>query len=112
MDGCLTRICLFLGEGSHYGCDADSPVNKSADDPDGHQQLNQQDQVHLPYEACSVRRKDRVREDRLEKVERWEKKTTATERVEAARQVGLFVRRTVSKCLRFWQTCVPSSHLK
>lgn len=38
-----------------------SPVNKSADDANSHQQLNHQGQVDFPYETCYKEQKDRCR---------------------------------------------------
>lgn len=46
-----TCIQLIL-EGIPF-CNGASPVNKSADDPHSHQQLNHQGQVDFPYETCS-----------------------------------------------------------
>lgn len=42
-----------------------SPVKKSTDDPDCHQQLNHQGQVDFPYETCSER-KTQTRSETME----------------------------------------------
>lgn len=55
-DGCLTWINLHFWMGVPL-CNAASPVEKSADDADSHQELNHQGQVDFPYETFSETKK-------------------------------------------------------
>lgn len=48
-------ISFFGGEGTPL-CNSVSPVKKSTDDADSHQQLNHQGQVDFSYETCSERK--------------------------------------------------------
>ncbi len=64
------------------------PVNKSADDPDCHQQLNHQGQVDFPYETCSERKTQTHRDTRERRVDRQEKDRQQQQKSAGVKQTG------------------------
>ena len=111
-DGCLTWINLLCWMCVPL-CDAASPVKKSADDPNSHQELNHQGQVDFPYETFSERKRAHSRKsdnnNNNHEQRQWSR--------EAGRIVFNFFSflsfRCISKCLLcFHQTHISSSHLK
>lgn len=66
-------------------CDSFSPVKKSADDPDSHQQLNHQSQVDFPYETCSGKEAQKQSERASEVRQTGERQATATAEMQTGR---------------------------
>lgn len=52
-------------------CDGASPVNKSTDDPNSHQQLQHQGQVDFSYETCSERQNETHGGSRYTTIQQW-----------------------------------------